>query len=269
MAANLGIGLTLSVRVEALLRRGTAVALALEQFEQQGIWTASALSDVYPSRINEILGDAAPPSLHGVGNVSLLSLSGIGVVGSRDVDLDGMEVARDIAGAGVAAELSLISGAARGVDQHAMNAAFAAGGGVVGVLADSLVRTIAKPSTRQAIQSGQVCLVTPYSPSAPFSPGNAMGRNKIIYALADCVVVVRSDHGSGGTWAGATEAIKKRLSTVVSWTGSGSAEGNEALVDMGARRMSDVHMIGDLLNLPAPSAKTAKTPTTTDQLSLF
>ena len=35
-----------------------------------------------------------------------------------------------------------------------------------------------------------------------------MGRNKVIYGLAEFVVVGRSDYQSGDTWAGAVEALK-------------------------------------------------------------
>ena len=35
-----------------------------------------------------------------------------------------------------------------------------------------------------------------------------MGRNRLIYTLADHAIVVASDVEKGGTWAGATEALK-------------------------------------------------------------
>jgi predicted Rossmann fold nucleotide-binding protein DprA/Smf involved in DNA uptake len=35
-----------------------------------------------------------------------------------------------------------------------------------------------------------------------------MGRNKLIYGLADFGVVVSSDYKTGGTWSGAVEALK-------------------------------------------------------------
>ncbi len=46
--------------------------------------------------------------------------------------------------------------------------------------------------------------------------------------------VVASEHERGGTWAGATEALKKDYGTVVVWTGPGAGSGNEPLVDLGA-----------------------------------
>src|SRR5699024_4790429 len=125
-------------RIARLLTRGAALALAIEQIENRGIWTVTAGSDNYPHRLADRLGGLAPPVLHGMGDRELLHQPGIGVVGSRNIGPESAEVARDIARAGVAHELPVISGAARGVDQHAMNTAFEHGGKVVGVLPDSL-----------------------------------------------------------------------------------------------------------------------------------
>jgi DNA processing protein len=52
-------------------------------------------------------------------------------------------------------------------------------------------------------------LMSPYDPNAGFNVGHAMQRNKLIYALADAALVVSSDLGKGGTWAGAVEQLDK------------------------------------------------------------
>ncbi|MCR1785486.1 DNA-processing protein DprA [Nocardioides carbamazepini] len=269
IAVELSIAGEDAERVARLLDRGAALALAMEQLEHTGVWTTTGMADRYPEMLRRRLGDAAPPLLHGVGDANLWQTDGVGVVGSRDIGPESADVAREVARAAVHQRLPIVSGAARGVDQHAMNAAFEFGGHVIGVLADSLERTVAKPSTRQGIASGQICLVTPYTPKAPFSAGNAMGRNKIIYALSRCVVVVRSEEGSGGTWGGATEAIRGKFTTVVSWTGQGSAQGNRALVDLGARALESADQIEGQIESafeqPVPPARAFKA----DQLSLF
>jgi predicted Rossmann fold nucleotide-binding protein DprA/Smf involved in DNA uptake len=79
-----------------------------------------------------------------------------------------------------------------------------------------------------------------------------MGRNKIIYGLARVTVVVASSQGEGGTWAGATEAIRKRYGRVAVWIGPGAGPGNAALVKAGA---APIKRAEDLLNLDetAPS----------------
>jgi predicted Rossmann fold nucleotide-binding protein DprA/Smf involved in DNA uptake len=115
-----------------------------------------------------------------------------------------------------------------------MNAALDAGGCVVGVLADALTRTASDPEVRRAVAEERLCLATPYAPSAPFSAGNAMGRNKILYALADVTVVVECEEGKGGTWSGATEALSHGYGDVVVWLGAGAAAANHVLAEKGA-----------------------------------
>ncbi len=53
-------------------------------------------------------------------------------------------------------------------------------------------------------------LISPYHPEAGFNVGNAMGRNKLIYALADYGLVVSAEHKKGGTWEGASEELKRK-----------------------------------------------------------
>jgi predicted Rossmann fold nucleotide-binding protein DprA/Smf involved in DNA uptake len=147
-------------------------------------------------------------------------------------------MARDAASAAVERGLSVISGGAKGVDQVAMAAAFQAGGTVVGILADSLDRRVRDHDTRRAIGDGMVCLVTPYKPDAGFSVANAMGRNKLVYALSRVTFVVASDLGRGGTWEGAQEALRRGYGAVAVWCGEGQGPGNEALVALGATPVS-------------------------------
>jgi predicted Rossmann fold nucleotide-binding protein DprA/Smf involved in DNA uptake len=103
----------------------------------------------------------------------------------------------------------LVSGGAKGIDQAAMRGALDAGGQVSGVLADSLEKTTLNREHRNLLLDGQLVLISPYDPSAGFNVGNAMQRNKLIYALADASLVVSSDINKGGTWAGATEQLDK------------------------------------------------------------
>ncbi|MFZ0833861.1 MAG: DNA-processing protein DprA [Mycobacterium sp.] len=227
-------------RVTRLLDRNAALAITIEKLGHSGIWTITGVGPGYPTRLRGRLRDAAPVVLHGVGDPALLDSDGIGVVGSREVSEAGSRFAREIAKRAAKAGLPLVSGAARGVDSEAMNGAFEAGGHVVGVLADALERAVTRRSTRRGVVSGQICLVTPFTPSTPFSVGNAMGRNKIIYGLSRCTVVVSSDRETGGTWAGATEALKHQYGRVASWVGEGCGAGNAKLVEQGAVELADL-----------------------------
>ena len=121
-----------------------------------------------------------------------------------------------------------------------MSGALARGGAVVGVPAEGLRTAARSPDVRNRVHAGELCIASPYGPRAHFSAGNAMGRNKIIYALAAVTLVVCADDGSGGTWEGAKEALRKRYGAVAVWTGEGAGPGNDPLIRLGATPVSDV-----------------------------
>ncbi len=267
IAAELSIPSEDAERIATLFDRAAGLAIALEKLDHSGIWTITGTGERYPQRLRAQLGDSAPVVLHGVGDTSLLDTDGVGVVGSRDISAEGSQIAREIAEGAVKSGLPVISGAARGVDGDAMNAAFEVGGQVVGVLADALERSVTRRGTRRGVADGRICLVTPFTPSAPFSVGNAMGRNKIIYGLSRCTIVVASDHETGGTWAGAIEALKNGYGRVVSWIGPGSGAGNSALVRRGAAELPDVNRLEELFHESVVSPK-VKVESLGDQLTL-
>jgi predicted Rossmann fold nucleotide-binding protein DprA/Smf involved in DNA uptake len=93
-------------------------------------------------------------------------------------------------------------------------------------------------------------LITPYAPTAGFSVGAAMGRNKIIYGLADFAVVIQSDYQTGGTWAGAVEALKAGWCPVFVRETADIPKGNRELLKLGAASLPEAEL-GEIKNLPA------------------
>lgn len=65
-----------------------------------------------------------------------------------------------------------------------------------------------------------------------------MERNKFIYSSSIATVVVRSEKGQGGTWAGATESLKHKWAHIFVWDQKKYA-GNQKLIEMGAIPLSD------------------------------
>jgi len=140
-----------------------------------------------------------------------------------------------------------------------MDAAHQAGGAVVGVLADALTKRIRSSDILSALDEGSLCLITQQHPNVGFSAGSAMARNKLVYALSAVTVVIATDRDSGGTWAGATEALSKRYGRVAVWRGAGEGPGNAALEKQGAIPITDPDALGDILKSelsPAPEQLT-------------
>lgn len=240
VAADLGVAAEFAERIVARLGAATAFALELERQEQSGLRVLSSVDDEYPRALLERLGTSAPALLYVVGDIKLVEHDLLGVVGSRDVGEDAKAVAEGAARAAAASGWGVVSGAAKGIDRFAMSASLEAGAPVVGALAESLMRQTRDAEVRRAITDGQLCLLTPYKPSAGFSVASAMGRNKLIYALSKATLVVTSDNGKGGTWAGAEEALRHRYAPVLVWTGAGAGPGNRPLVERGGLAVDDV-----------------------------
>lgn len=222
-----------SERIEQLLGRGHALALAMEKWTRAGIWVLTRSDVDYPRSLKHRLRNDAPAVLFGCGNAQLLNCMGISVVGSRaaiDTDLDyAHELGRRIVETGYA----VVSGGAKGIDETAMLAGLGNNGPVVGVMADNLLAAATAAKWRKGLANNNLVLVSPFYPEAGFNVGNAMARNKYIYCIGQAAVVVHSGT-SGGTWTGALENLKKTWVPLWVKPSNDPEAGNAALVSQGA-----------------------------------
>ena len=230
---GLGVDAAAAERLATLLSRGAQLAFELDRLRSRGVWVTTLADQGYPARWRDRLGRDAPSVLFGAGDAGLLGRGGLAVVGSRDADADALAFAERLARAVAAAGELVVSGASRGVDAAAMRAAIDGGGTVAAVLAEGVERRIRDVWTRTAVAGGLVVVVAPWHPAAAFSVGAAMAKHKLIYALADAAVVVSSAAGSGGTWAGAVEAVEAGWVPVLVRGGPGVPHGNRALIERG------------------------------------
>lgn len=221
-----------AARIVRLLERSGALAITLERLDNLGISPLTRADKDYPERYRSRLKDSAPAVLFYAGEKALLGQPGIAVVGSRHLDEAGKECAAFVGNACGLSGMVLYSGGAKGVDTISMEAALEARGTAVSVVADSLEKQV--KVQKEALSRGDLCLVTPYSPNAGFSVGAAMGRNRLIYTLADYAIVVASDAETGGTWAGATETLKNNWVPVFVLEHGQMPEGNKLLLQKGA-----------------------------------
>jgi predicted Rossmann fold nucleotide-binding protein DprA/Smf involved in DNA uptake len=213
------------------------------------------------------LKESTPPVLFYAGEKALLGQPGIAVVGSRHLDEAGQECARFVGNACGFSGMVLYSGGAKGADTLSMDSALESRGTAVGVLADSLEK-VAR-SRKDALRRGDLCLVTPYSPKAGFSVGAAMGRNRLIYTLADYAIVVASDAGTSGTWAGATETLKNGWVPVFVLYHDRMPEGNKLLLQKGALPFPHPFQEKPVTLLSWLQGKASSLPTRPEQPNLF
>ena len=262
IAAKVSVSLGDAERYAALLAAGTAFAFERERLEEEGVRLVSALDDAFPVRLRERLRDACPSFLLVGGPQDFLELAAVGVVGSRDASPEALEVAASVSGVAARAGVAVVSGLARGIDQAGMAAALDAGVPVVGIPTEGIRVAARSPEIRRRAHAGELCIASPYGPTMRFTAGNAMGRNKLIYAMAEVTLVVCSDHGSGGTWEGAREAMRRSFGRVAVWTGEGAGPGNEGLIKLGGVPVSD---IDDVLKVEAePGRSSAEQPSLFD-----
>ncbi len=227
-------------RVARLLGRGFLLSQAVERWQARTIWVLAREDDRYPSRLKDRLAQNAPAVLYGCGDATILEAGGLAVVGSRDVNDELVEYTENVGRRAAQAQRPVISGGARGIDQAAMRGALQEDGRVVGVLADSLERVALTRENRDVLMDGRLVLISAFDPSAGFNVGQAMQRNKYIYALSDAALVVSSDYGKGGTWSGAIEQLDKlKLVPVYVRHCEDNGKGIEALVQKGALKWPD------------------------------
>ncbi len=150
----------------------------------------------YPARLRELLN---PPPLLYVRGSLLPEARRVAVVGSRDADEQGMEIARSFGDGLARAGVTVVSGGARGIDTAAHDGAFWGSGPSVAVLGCG-IDVVYPPENGEIfdrIASGAGAVVSEFPPGTQPLPPNFPRRNRTIAGLCDAVVVVRAALRSG------------------------------------------------------------------------
>ena len=190
-----------------------------------------------PPRLFAILGVSCPPLFWARGACDGLERKAAGIVGARHLSCEEAKFA-SAAGA-LCAELgySVFSGGAQGADSFGTAGAKLSGGFAAHFL----------PGGKRSCDETILCrsIDAPY-----FDRLEALARNKWIYAAADSVLVVSSRFNEGGSWAGAIAAKRAKLSDVVVFMAKSPSSGNQALAQLGAKRVSNIEELRAALAKP-------------------
>jgi len=243
-------------RIKSLLSRGDVLSAELEAMGNRGQWVLGLTDQEYPQKLlRHLPKESLPPVLFGTGEKEHIQNGCLGVVGSRDVDSHGATYAQQLGVAAGRMEKIVVSGLARGVDYISMHSCMASGGKAVGVLPGNMNRALLKSDIRWHVSNGHLTLLSAVHPDAPFASWQALARNKLIYCLAEFSVVVAAANGRGGTWSGATEALKHRWTPIFVRITDTAPDGNHALLQQGALALGNIHdgIVTDLLTRAAVS----------------
>ncbi|MBA4293954.1 hypothetical protein C0431_13415 [bacterium] len=219
---------------DALMRAGDAGAMGATVnglLREEGLWEEAALMDepgrlawaeelvrcgrvltvfdgAYPTGWLEGLGSLAPPAVWREGAVGG---DRIGVVGSRELPVDYGEWSEALGGWLVSRGRGVVTGGAWGADRRAGQGAFDRGGeeAVVHILPYGL------ESGEMSLRGLVGSLVSVFDPRARFSGAHATVRNRLIYSWSQRTIVMHSRLGVGGTWNGATDALRRGLGQVI------------------------------------------------------
>jgi hypothetical protein len=227
------------VVADALMRSDGGLGAMVRHLRQSGFWeessrlgepdrlaraelliergqTLTVFDRGYPVGWLDRLGSMAPPALWRDGDLPVESGSHgghgggtIAVVGSR-----GLDTAHESLAVGLGHYLAdlgygVVSGGALGADRLAMRGAYASGlGRGIEILPCGIDSTDGRGS-------GVACRLSPFGRESGFNTSQAMARNRMIYAWSGRTVVVHARAYSGGTWAGATDALRRGLGSVI------------------------------------------------------
>ena len=198
------------------------------------------LTPGYPQRLLEALGDDAPGCLWAKGDLTLLEKPGIALVGSRDLRPENEAFAKAVGTAAAQQDLVLISGNARGADRAAQNAALAAGGEVISILADDL---------RNHEPRDKLLYLSEEGFDLDFSAQRAISRNRCIHALGIAAIAAQCSLATGGTWDGSVKNLRFGWSSLAVF--DDGSESAHLLEQMGASKIG-FEDLKDLRNLPLP-----------------
>jgi DNA processing protein len=193
----------------------------------------------YPARLREIYDP--PVALFARGRVELLDTVGIGVVGTRRASAYGIAAAERLSRDLATAQLTIVSGMARGIDTAAHKATLSVGGNTIAVFGCGV--DLVYPAENRGLASTiaeKGLLLSEYPMGTPPWPQNFPVRNRIVSGMTAGILVVEGAQysGSGITARLAMDqgrevfAVPGNITSRMSW-------GPNLLIKQGAKLVQD------------------------------
>ena len=170
----------------------------VDRVTSQGVRLITIVDEDYPENLKLIFN--RPPFIWVRGRLEARKLRAIAVVGTRQATEEGRAAAAGLARGLAQANVTVLSGLARGIDTAAHAAALDAGGTTVAVIGTGILAPVYPPENdelaRRIVDSGGA-VVSQFWPEAPPQKINFPRRNVVMSGMAAGTVVVEAAATSG------------------------------------------------------------------------
>ena len=236
-------------------RREVDLDAMMEDLDAHDVELIHARSTEYPSLLREMFDP--PPVLYVKGTLRPEDGEGIAIVGTRSSTRYGETMCDEISGGIASADITVVSGLARGIDTAAHRAAIDNGGRTVAVLGGGIGRVYPPENAGLAEEiSEQGALVSEYPLRARPHQKHFPMRNRIIIGLSRGVVVVEAPRKSGisRTVKWALES-NREVFAVPGELGSEASRGTNSFLKQGASIATSARDVVKALGMHYPDAK--------------
>ena len=237
---QLGYGAEMARRIVALLSERELLEYYCLQGAKADCQPLIRGTARYPGMIRKRLGPESPGCLWAKGDLSLLTLPAVTLVGSRNLQPENLDFAREVGRQAARQGYVLVSGNARGADQSAQDACLEAGGKVISVVADVLKSHRKRENMLMLSEDGY---------DRAFTAQRAISRNRCVHSLGAMTFVAQSGYQTGGTWDGTVKNLRFRWNPVYCFRDGSPAA--TLLAQMGAELIGP-DALTDFTKLPKP-----------------
>ena len=239
-------------------KRAASIDAQLAAMDRFAIQLIPVADPEYPRPLFQL--SIRPPALFVRGQLEVFDALSIGIVGPRDATPYGIQMTERLCRE-FAPVLTIVSGAAMGVDSRAHATALDAGGRTIGVLGcgiDVDYPALNRPLRERIAAGAQGALVSTFAPGTPPLRGHFPMRNVILAGLSLAVVVVEAGARSGAltTARAASEEGRQVYAVPGDVTRANSAGSNSLLRDGASVCTCAADVLGDLEGMLHGSLRT-------------
>ena len=257
---KLGYSRDEAYRLCLLLDRKRELGRAMDTMLGCGGDIICTADDAFPKQLSDKLGAALVPSFYVCGNLSLLNMPLIAVMGASGIKTDPemRNDARTLVRCALKNGIGIVTTSELGLARAAEEEVLSNGGFMVNVLAGDMLKRMEEPNVKRALDDGRLLLISKTHPLTPFSNERARDRMRLVYALGQAAFIFTTDKKRSEA-----EAVKR------GWTDRLYFRSMEDCPTLSPKYAKKVMPIGNTGEFDFKSVAYMWQSSQTEQLSLF